>query len=628
MEGELISSSWLPSTRSMLYGRFRIFDCVGKGAFGTVYQAVDTELDNRTVALKCVHSHLLFDDKIIQRLIREVLLTRRLRHPGIVSVYELLSGTPGPAVVMEFVDGESLDALIQSGECHRMSISEKIDLLYQIASALAHAHENGVVHRDIKPENILLSLQGEVKIADFGLARCFDDGQKLTKTGASLGTPFYMSPEQFQGMNAGPSGDVYSLGILAYELISGQKPFVDEVYFSLALKHLLEPLPPIALPSEKLPEWLHPFLEKCTDKNIANRFPSMQKVADILDEARIPCNSTKWSEAIFRVKCKGKRKQRLSRLGRTVTLCKTLLLRIVIAHFVIWGLAQINRDICSRIEAEFLVAERIIGSTAVFPIKYALGISDLHVDNPQDLFNAIQRAERTSCQDQGLKALVRAGAELNIHDADGNTPLTLLTGLDCGVTRLMLENGADINAQGKDGASFFLQLIATGSDTALLDRLLPLADLSIKDNNGWNALHIAVSQGNIQAIKILLADRRSKPLLFDKEKKFGVTPLMFVVAQPYPFQEREVRMLLEAGSDPSAVSKDGINALGYASASGFTAAAFDILEKSDRSVVSRADNNGITPLMYLLDRMTLSRVSWNSEERRLAAAIVAKLDTD
>ena len=582
---------------ALLLGRFRIMNRLGSGANAVVYRALDTDLENRQVALKCVSLDVSASGAVIERLYREVLLTRRLNHKHIVSVHELLcADTRNPVVVMEIVDGGTLAMLIQSGESQRLPIAERLELLRQIVSALAYAHSAGIVHRDIKPENILLTLDGDAKIADFGLGRCFKDDQRLTATGASLGTPYYMSPEQFRGEDAGPAADIYSFGILAYELLTGSKPFTDDVYFALALKHVLNPLPKPASWDPELPDWLFPLLTKCTEKRIEDRFSSMEDVVSLLEKTQPSASGGARLQAVARIH-RGARRAKVKSRALHLLQCAGLGLAIFLSLQVFaLLLAQFSNNMRLRTAAVALQAEGWFGSTAMFPIKRALGVQHLRLDRPEDMFPIIEADQSDSNR---LNVLVWAGADLTIRDANGDTPLFRTAGKFTGSFRIMVEHGADINERGTGGLSAFQKLMAAGLATKeILDRFLGQVDLTIKDDSGMNILHHAVTAGVAHAVRSILADRRSIGILHERDQR-GLSPLELAASLEIPFEAEVVEALIAGGADPSQPRSDGQNALHLAISNRRIKAATVIAQRSAPQLLAAKNGSGQTPLALL-----------------------------
>ena len=216
-------------------GKYKIQHLLGKGAMGLVYQAFDSDIE-RTVAIKTLHPHLIEGEQgadFEQRFIQEAKAAARCLHPNIVAVFDFGVSDASPYIVMEYVEGDELKNKIQNKELFTFDAS--IDIIIQILEALNYSHEKGVVHRDIKPANIMLMKNGKVKVSDFGVARL--DNSDLTSTGMMVGTPNYMSPEGMHGLKVDQRSDLFSVGILLFELLTNQRP-----YTGLSLLEAISPL--------------------------------------------------------------------------------------------------------------------------------------------------------------------------------------------------------------------------------------------------------------------------------------------------------------------------------------------------------------------------------------------------
>ena len=225
-------------------GRYQLTRVVGSGGMATIYAAIDLRLD-RQVAVKVMHSHLAQDEQFVSRFIREAKAAASLSHPNIVAVLDQgwnQGGAPCVFIVMELIEGATLrDYLIEQGS---LSPERALSIITPVASALAAAHKLGIVHRDIKPENILVSKEGRIKIADFGLARGALLGNTMTaESSVILGSVSYLSPEQVQRGVADARSDIYSLGIVLFEILTGQKPYQGEDPVQVAIKHVNERVP-------------------------------------------------------------------------------------------------------------------------------------------------------------------------------------------------------------------------------------------------------------------------------------------------------------------------------------------------------------------------------------------------
>lgn len=263
-------------------GRYSIVRRLGGGGMGVVYQALDTLL-GRDVAVKVLRSHLSEDDAFRRRFAREGRSAASLSHPNIVQVYDVGETTEGvPYIVMEYVDGETLEHRIERRGA--LPETEAVDFAIQVASALAEAHRRGVVHRDIKPLNILVTADGRVKVADFGIARAAT-GATLVNTGTIVGSAHYVSPEQARGGFVDEKTDVYSLGVVLYEMLTGRTPFQGETAIAVALKHLQEDVP---LPSQgaDISHDTEAVVLRALEKDPMRRYPSAQAMLEDLQEAQ------------------------------------------------------------------------------------------------------------------------------------------------------------------------------------------------------------------------------------------------------------------------------------------------------------------------------------------------------
>lgn len=225
----------------MKYGRYKIIDQLGKGSMGEVYLAHDPHID-RKVALKVLHKDHLASKEIIKRFIKEAKAIGRLSHPDIVSVYDVGQDQGTIYIAMEYLKGKPLNEVIQSKQ---LDIPTVVKIGRQVATALDYAHQKGIVHRDIKPSNLMITDNNEVKLTDFGIAHFEDASLTLkTRSGDILGTPAYMSPEQIAGKAVDNRSDIYSLGVILYELLVGQRPFIENnitALFRAIAEHKLVP---------------------------------------------------------------------------------------------------------------------------------------------------------------------------------------------------------------------------------------------------------------------------------------------------------------------------------------------------------------------------------------------------
>ena len=254
----------------------------------TVYYATDTRL-GRPVAVKLLAEHFLDDDGLRRRLVREARIVARLSHPNIVQIYDAGEEERRPYIVMEYVEGETFAALL--GRRRRLPVDEVVELAAQICGGLGHAHSAGLVHRDIKPQNLLLTPGGEVKIADFGIARA-EGGTQLTQTGAVLGSAGYFAPEQAAGADVTAAADLYSLGAVLYELLSGEKLYRFDSLPELLTKQRLHAIRPLHDLVPELPVTVEQAVHHCLAPNPHLRPPSAAQLADELTAPIAPDTTT------------------------------------------------------------------------------------------------------------------------------------------------------------------------------------------------------------------------------------------------------------------------------------------------------------------------------------------------
>ena len=260
----------MSSTAGQVYsGRYELQRKVARGGMADVFLSRDLLLD-RPVALKVLFPEFASDPAFVQRFRREAQSAARLTHPNVVSVFDWGQEGSTYFIVMEYVEGQSLAQVLR--ESGRMEPDRAATIAADVADALAFAHEHGVVHRDVKPGNVMLARGGHVKVADFGIARAVSTAENLTQTGTVMGTATYFSPEQARGGAVDPRSDVYSLGVVLYEMLTGTPPFTGDNPVSVAYKHVQElPAPPRRL-RQDIPEGLEAIVLKAINKNPANRY--------------------------------------------------------------------------------------------------------------------------------------------------------------------------------------------------------------------------------------------------------------------------------------------------------------------------------------------------------------------
>ena len=250
-------------------GKYRVLERIGRGGMGTVYRAIDETLQ-RDVAIKVLNAELN-DPSVARRFRAEAVTVARLSHPGIATIYELFEHDGQWLMVMEFVRGETFEALLaRKGP---LAANESAELCMQTLDALAHAHSLGVVHRDLKPANIMVTESGAVKIMDFGIARVVGT-EHLTSAGFMMGTPAYMAPEQVRGEDIDARADLYAIGVVLYHLVTAALPFKGDTPFEMAQSRLRDQPTPVRSVRADLPPWLGQVLEFALEPDLRRRFQS------------------------------------------------------------------------------------------------------------------------------------------------------------------------------------------------------------------------------------------------------------------------------------------------------------------------------------------------------------------
>src|SRR3990172_8423831 len=263
-------------------GPYRIMEQLGQGGMATVYKAYHAALD-RYVAIKVLHPAFLQDANFLKRFQREAKAVARLEHPNIVPVHDFAEHAGQPYLVMKYIEGDTLKARLRSG---RLSKDEGLHIVEAAGSALSYAHQRGILHRDIKPSNILLSPDGSIYLADFGLARMGETGESTLSADIMLGTPQYISPEQARGdKNLAAGTDIYSFGVVLYEMVVGRVPFNADTPFSIIHDHIYKPLPIPSRINPRVPPEVERVLLKSLAKDRAGLFATVDDMVAAFREA-------------------------------------------------------------------------------------------------------------------------------------------------------------------------------------------------------------------------------------------------------------------------------------------------------------------------------------------------------
>ncbi len=267
--------------------RYEIIKSIGEGGMANVYLGYDEILD-RDVAVKVLRGDLSNDEKFVRRFQREALSASSLSHPNIVEMYDVGEDNGLYYIVMEYVEGKTLKQLLKRRG--NLTLSEAIDIMLQLTDGMAHAHDSYIIHRDLKPQNIMIQDDGQVKITDFGIAMALNSTQ-LTQTNSVMGSVHYLPPEQASGKGSTIKSDIYSLGIIFYELLTGKLPFKGDNAVEIALKHMRDPIPSLKEDNPNIPQSIENTILKATAKNPKNRYDDAKSMHDdlltVLDEERM-----------------------------------------------------------------------------------------------------------------------------------------------------------------------------------------------------------------------------------------------------------------------------------------------------------------------------------------------------
>lgn len=277
---------WIGQT---LGGRYVIEELLGSGGMSSVYKANDPNL-RRTVAIKLIHPHLSREPEFVSRFEEEASAVAQLKHPNVIKVFDFNNDGETYFMVMEYIQGETLSDQLMALEAKKqnMASEEALRIATKISAALHYAHQRQMIHRDVKPANIMLDEQGHPILMDFGIAKIIG-GKVQTATGAIIGTALYMSPEQIQGKNADARVDIYSLGIVLFEMIAAQTPFGGDSAMTIMMKHVNDPLPNLQVLNPDTSPAVRSVIEKALEKDPQQRFQSAgdmeQALQGVLDSA-------------------------------------------------------------------------------------------------------------------------------------------------------------------------------------------------------------------------------------------------------------------------------------------------------------------------------------------------------
>ena len=258
----------------LIDNRYKIIKSIGEGGMANVYLAFDTILE-REVAVKILRGDLAEDEKFVRRFQREANSASSLKHPNIVEVYDVGEDDGKYFIVMEYINGKTLKSLIKKRGI--LTLEEVIDIMLQLTSAVSCAHDSYIIHRDIKPQNVMILEDGRVKITDFGIAMALNNNE-LTQTNSVMGSVHYLPPEQASGSGSTIKSDIYSLGILMFELLTGKLPFKGENAVEIAIKQMREQIPSVRSISPDIPQSVENVVLRACAKNPKNRYENAREM--------------------------------------------------------------------------------------------------------------------------------------------------------------------------------------------------------------------------------------------------------------------------------------------------------------------------------------------------------------
>lgn len=554
-----VSQGGLFTQGTLIANRYEVVSVLGTGAMGTVVRVIDRALDNEVCALKLLHPHQARDKTSFARFRNEVILARRLGHPHIARLYDIgLAGGGYYYISMEYIAGGSLNQVIYQQRRETLVFRDSLRMLCEIADGIAYAHTLGVVHRDLKPENILIGDRSEVKITDFGLARSLTADRGFTDTGETVGTPCYMAPEQLRGERVDGRCDIYALGIIAYELTVGRRPFFDESYFALAAMHMKAPIPDFATKESGIPKWFEDFVKKCAAKDPADRYQDAYAIVDELrDRLRNRTAETEMRRAPAVMSFYAPtRKQRglpsaLLTAFRWVSAAAILGLAIFFALWMngvevstamrgIGGLIQGNSPVQSSPAEIFTLIE----SGDEEKLRQALKLDPKLVNLNYMGETPLMAAARTG-RAEVVTTLLEARANPDLAGSQGRTPLmSAAERPGRTMVELLLNAQADPNLKDDQANTALIYAVKRGNASAAETLMEHAAMVNSRNEKGQTALFEAVIRKDFGMVQVLLS-RNSDPNVQDS---VGRTPLSYAAEMD---EDSLVRALMQKGADPN-----------------------------------------------------------------------------
>lgn len=602
-------------------GKYLILSTIGRGGSGTVYKARHLVFEN-FVALKVLHPHLAADDRALRRFLHEARTVVKLRHPNAISVHDFGVVSGLPYLVMEHVEGKSLTQLIL--EVGPVPLERTSRILEQVCAALHSAHVLGIVHRDLKPDNIMVSTDASgndfVRVLDFGIAKIVNDtspeGARITRDGVPCGTPHYMSPEQVLGKSLDPRSDLYSLGIIIYEMLTGTPPFSEYSPIEVMFKqvHSVPPPPSEFKPELNIPANVEGIVARLLEKEPEARFQDAEELSQVFAaEVAAPSRGT-----LIPIRSRGRRWLRAPASGgaRRSLVAEIIVLALIAALTTGIVLSiKYRRYVRAYLGAQALLVEQYVGFR-IQPFRFVLGIEVDRTD--QDLVKLVQEsnfwdskmlleagispnlrdksgrsllhiaidrsssdvalellryhADPTSRTADGVTALMLAAIRdevpliytlnqrgANVEDRDRQTKTALIHAIEHknrAAVHALFVLEASVHAADGNGVSPLMYMIKSGMTDLIGEAIDRGAPVNARTKTNRTALWFAIEAGEVQALNLLLR-HGADVKIHDAD---GETPLMSAAATGRP---ELVMPLVKAGADRAAVDANGKTALAY-----------------------------------------------------------------
>lgn len=526
--------------------RYQIIELIGSGAVGTVVRASDSELGGEIIALKMLHPHLRHDQTAFSRFQYEVAVSRQLSYPNIVRVYDFdqVENQDLHFITMECVNGPSLQEYLDVHKGRRLAWEDAVRILNHIAQGLLFAQRKQVIHRDIKPTNILLDRGGTAKLSDFGIAQSLQGPEGLTATGESLGTPCYMSPEHFSGEDQDIRSDIYSLGVVAYEMVTGTVPFDDENYVALARNHMSEPFPEEPLLQSGAPAWYRDLVKRCSAKNLSERFSDCRELlnfindhaSDTLQQPQLKLRGHLQGKPLFHTY--------LSHRPRLWVRCAVLgLIWFIILLTCFDSRAQ------GRLFDGIMRVEKSL-NTELLGLKAFLRLPNYSPLRSTELIRAMHERD-----DQAFMHLLRLGVGMDYVDPLGNTSLHLVA-KDAQYTFLnmiMKFDTGDLNRVNQFGQTPLHLAFNANNTTAVMKLLRRGSNPNISDQEGNTALHLALIRRDAHLVTLIMTNSDSQVHGWRLNKE-GDAPLHIAVRNE---DLASIWTLLDSGINPNVQDRSG-----------------------------------------------------------------------